>query len=51
MVEDHESDLKAFGNQAKDGKDVDLKAAAAAAVPTLAQHLTLAKQIDARLKK
>jgi putative membrane protein len=51
MVDDHESDLNAFQKEARDGKDADVKAAAAAALPTLEQHLDLAKQIHARLNK
>lgn len=51
MIDDHENDVKAFDKQAKDGKDPDLKQLAAGALPTLQDHLTQAKEIEARLKK
>lgn len=51
MVEDHENDVKAFQKQAKDGKDEELKQLAASALPTLQEHLTQARQIQARLEK
>jgi putative membrane protein len=51
MVDEHENDVKAFDKQAKDGKDPDLKQLAASTLPTLQDHLTQAKEIEARLKK
>jgi putative membrane protein len=51
MVDDHESDVKAFDKAAKDSKDPDLKALAASVLPTLQDHLTQAKEIEARVKK
>ena len=51
MVDDHQRDVKAFEKQAKDGKDTDLKQLAATSLPTLLDHLQMAKDLDARLKK
>ena len=51
MVDDHQNDVKAFEKQAKEGKDPELKALAASSLPTLLDHLSLAKEIDARVKK
>lgn len=51
MVDDHENDVKAFQKQVKEGKDEELKAIAASALPTLQDHLTQARQIKARLEK
>jgi putative membrane protein len=51
MVDDHENDVKAFDKEARDGKDPDLKQLAASTLPTLQDHLTQAKEIEARLKK
>ena len=43
MVKDHEKDVSEFRKEAKDGKDPDVKAWAAKTVPTLEEHLNMAK--------
>ena len=48
MVMDHQHDVMAFKREASMGKDADLKAWAAKTLPTLEEHLKLAK--DAALK-
>jgi putative membrane protein len=50
MVEDHEKDVKEFEKASKDAKDSDLKAWAAKTLPTLQDHLKMAKDTKARLK-
>ena len=51
MVDEHEKDVREFEKMAKDGKNPELRQFAASALPTLQDHLTQAKEIDARLKK
>lgn len=48
MVEDHEKDVKDFKDAAKDAKDPDLRGWAAKTVPTLDEHLNLAKEIKTK---
>lgn len=43
MVKDHEDDVKAFETQSKDGNDADVKAFAAKTLPTLQEHLQMAR--------
>lgn len=50
MVEDHEKDVKEFEKASKDAKDPDLKAWAAKTLPTLQDHLKMAKDTKAKLK-
>jgi putative membrane protein len=50
MVKDHEKDVAAFEEEAKDGSDPDVKAWANKTLPTLKKHLELAKQIQGKLK-
>ncbi len=50
MVADHETDVKAFEKEAKDGKDPALKQFAAGALPMLHEHLGQARQIHEHLK-
>lgn len=50
MVKDHKDDVKAFGNEAKKGKDPDIKAFAANTLPTLQEHLKLAQDIQTKMK-
>lgn len=50
MVKDHKDDVKAFGNEAKKGKDPDIKAFAANTLPVLQEHLKLAQDIQKKLK-
>lgn len=50
MVKEHEKDVAAFEEEAKDGSDPDVKAWANKTLPTLKKHLELAKQIQGKLK-
>jgi putative membrane protein len=50
MVSDHKSDVKEFQSEAKSAKDADLKNFAASTLPTLEQHLDLAKSTEAAVK-
>jgi putative membrane protein len=50
MVEDHQKDVAAFQKQASQAKDPELKAFASKTLPTLEEHLQLAKSIDAKVK-
>lgn len=50
MVKDHEEDVDAFEKQAEDGNDPDLKAWASQTVPTLRQHLEMAKATQEQVK-
>lgn len=44
MLEDHQTDVKDFETQSKDGNDPEIKAFAGKTLPTLQQHLQLAQQ-------
>lgn len=44
MVKDHEEDVKAFETQSKDGTDPAVKAFAAKTLPTLQEHLQMARE-------
>ncbi len=46
MLKDHKTTLDLFENEAKDGRDADLKAFANKLVPTLRHHLMMAKQLN-----
>jgi putative membrane protein len=46
-VEDHEKDIEKFKTASEKAKDPELKAFAAKTLPTLQQHLDLAKQLNA----
>lgn len=50
MVKDHEEAVKLFENQAKDGKDADLKKMAADLEPTLKEHLEMARKLCKTVK-
>lgn len=50
MVGDHKEDIDEFSEEAKDGKDADIKAFAAKGVPVLQHHLMMAKELDGKLK-
>ena len=50
MVKEHEKDVAAFEEEAKDGSDPDVKAWANKTLPTLKKHLEMAKQIQGKLK-
>ena len=49
MVADHDKDVAAFMDEAKDGTDPDIKSFAAKTLPTLQEHQRLAKEIKAKL--
>lgn len=49
MVADHEHDVAAFKKEANSGKDPDLKAFASKTLPTLEDHLKLAKETAAKV--
>jgi putative membrane protein len=51
MIDEHTRDVKAFEKEAKEAKDPDVKDLAATTLPTLHEHLTMAKQIQDKLKK
>ena len=50
MVEDHEKDVKAFEDASKNLQDPDLKGWATKTLPTLQEHLRLAKETQAKVK-
>jgi putative membrane protein len=49
MVEDHEKDVELFEQQAGSGEDADLRAFAEETLPTLREHLELAKEVQAQV--
>jgi putative membrane protein len=50
MLKDHKKDVKAFQDEAKSGKDPDIKNFAASTLPTLEEHLKMAQQTDNAVK-
>lgn len=50
MVDDHEKDVKDFRSMAKNAKDSDVKSFASSTLPTLEQHLQMAKSAESALK-
>lgn len=50
MVADHEKDVSEFQNAAQNAQDPDLKSWAAKTLPTLQDHLKMAKDTNAKLK-
>jgi putative membrane protein len=50
MVEDHEKDVKEFEKASRDAKDPDIKAWAAKTLPTLQEHLRMAKATYDKVK-
>jgi putative membrane protein len=50
MVQDHEKDVAAFEKASKDLKDADLKTWATNSLPTLKEHLKLAKEAQTKVK-
>ena len=44
-VKDHEKDIKAFEKASKDAKDPELKAWASKTLPTLKEHLAMARKL------
>lgn len=51
MVKDHKQDVSEFQKEASSGKDPDVKAFAAKTLPTLREHLKMAEQTLADIKK
>lgn len=49
MVKDHEKDISLFEAQAKNGTDPDVKAFAAKTLPTLKEHLKIARNLDKKI--
>jgi putative membrane protein len=50
MVEDHEKDVSEFQKASTSAQDQDLKAWAGKTLPTLQQHLQLAKDVNGKVK-
>jgi putative membrane protein len=50
MVDDHEKDVKEFEKASKNAKDADVKAWATNTLPTLQDHLKMAKDTKSKLK-
>jgi putative membrane protein len=50
MVDDHEKDVKAFEDKAKNATDPDLKTFAEKTLPTLRKHLEAIQAIQAKMK-
>ena len=50
MVSDHEKDVKEFQSEAKSAKDPEVKSFAQSTLPTLEEHLKMAKQAEAAAK-
>jgi putative membrane protein len=50
MVDDHEKDVKEFEKESKDAKDPDLKTWVTNTLPTLQDHLKMAKETKSKLK-
>ena len=51
MVSDHQADVSLFERESKSGKDAETKAWAAKTLPTLQEHLKMAKEIHAKTGK
>jgi putative membrane protein len=45
MVKDHEADVRLFRTEAQQGKDPELKRLAATTLPTLEEHLSMARNL------
>ncbi|HZE73227.1 MAG TPA: DUF4142 domain-containing protein [Pyrinomonadaceae bacterium] len=50
MVEDHDTDVKAFQEQASNASDPDVKSFASKTLPTLEEHQKMAHEIAGKLK-
>ena len=50
MIKDHESAVKLFQKQAKDGDAKELKDFAAKTLPTLEEHLKMSRNLKSRKK-
>ena len=51
MVKDHEKDIAAFENEAKNGMDPEVKSWAGKTLPTLKKHLKMAQDAQGKMKK
>lgn len=51
QVKDHEETVALFEKQSKGGKDEDLRKLAAKTLPTLREHLKMAKEIHGKVKE
>ncbi len=51
MVKDHRTDISEFEKEANSGSDAELKGFATNTLPTLRQHLEMAEDTDAKVKK
>ena len=51
MVKDHQKDIAAFENEAKNGMDPDVKSWAGKTLPTLKKHLKMAQDAQGKMKK
>jgi putative membrane protein len=51
MVKDHVKDVAEFQKESKNGKDSDVKSFASTTLPTLQDHLKMAKDINSALSK
>jgi len=51
ISDEHQKEIKAYEKQVKDAKDPDLKQYASNALPSLQEHLALAKDVKSRIKK
>lgn len=51
QVKDHEQDVRDFQSEAQSGSDPNIKQFASNTLPTLQQHLELAKNVDKTVKK
>jgi putative membrane protein len=49
MVRDHEKDVKEFERESTNGKDPELKAFASKTLPTLQEHLKMARETQSKL--
>jgi len=45
LVKDHEKAVQLFSTEAQEGKDADIKAFASKTLPTLQEHLQMARQL------
>jgi putative membrane protein len=50
MVEDHEKDVAAFDKASRESQDADIKTWAAKTLPTLQDHLEVAKETQRKLR-